>query len=130
MTPADTRSRLYEPLDLLIEVSDAMPNPSSSKDKLKTVVPKLVELIDTVVYGDIWERDQLSKRDRSLITIATLIALRQTDQLRSHIEKGLDNGVTKAEITELITHVAIYAGFPAALSGALIAKPLLEDMDI
>jgi 4-carboxymuconolactone decarboxylase len=104
-----------------------MTNPSSSKEKLRSVVPKLVEIIDTTVYGDLWNRPELSKRDRSLITIAALIAMRQTDQLRSHLEKGLDNGLTGEEISEAITHLAIYAGFPAALSGALIAKPLLEE---
>lgn len=104
-----------------------MANPSSSKEKVRTVVPKLVELIDTVVYGDLWNRTELSKRDRSMITIAALISMRQTDQLRSHMEKGLDNGMTASEISELLTHLAIYAGFPAALSGALIAKPLLEE---
>ena len=104
-----------------------MPNPSSSRNKIKPVVPKLFELIDTLVYGDMWERAELSKRDRSMITIATLIGMRQTDQLRSHMEKALDNGVTAEEITETITHLAIYAGFPAALSAALVAKPLLEE---
>ena len=104
-----------------------MPNPSSSRNKIKPVVPKLFELISTVVYGDLWERTELSKRDRSMITIATLIGMRQTDQLRSHMGKALDNGVTAEEISEAITHLAIYAGFPAALSAALIAKPLLEE---
>jgi 4-carboxymuconolactone decarboxylase len=103
-----------------------MANPSSSKHKIKTVVPKLVELIDSTVYGDLWERPELSKRDRSLITVAALISMRQTEQLRSHVEKALDNGVTAKEISEAITHLAIYAGFPAAISAALVAKPLLQ----
>jgi 4-carboxymuconolactone decarboxylase len=104
-----------------------MPNPSSSKDKIKTVAPKLYELIETTIYGDLWERAELSKRDRSIITIAALIGMRQTDQLRSHLEKALDNGVTAEEISEVITHLAIYAGFPASLSAALIAAPLLRE---
>ena len=70
-----------------------MANPSSSKEKLRPVVPKLVELIDSTVYGDLWERPELSKRDRSLATVAALVAMRQTDQLRSHLEKALANGV-------------------------------------
>jgi 4-carboxymuconolactone decarboxylase len=105
-----------------------MANPSSSKHKIKTVVPKLVELIDSTVYGDLWERPELSKRDRSLLTVAALISMRQTEQLRSHLEKALDNGVTAKEISEAITHLAIYAGFPAAISAALIAKPLLQEV--
>jgi 4-carboxymuconolactone decarboxylase len=104
-----------------------MANPSSSKERARPVVPKLVEIIDATVYGDVWQRDALSRRDRSMITVATLVGMRQTDQLRSHLEKALDNGVTAAEIGELFTHVAFYAGFPAALSAALIARPLLEE---
>ncbi len=104
-----------------------MANPSSSKAKIKPVAPKLVEIIDNTIYGDVWERAELSKRDRSMITVAALIAMRQTDQLRSHLEKGLDNGLTALEIGEVMTHLAFYAGFPAVLSAALVAKPLLQE---
>lgn len=104
-----------------------MPNPSSSKNKIRPVAPKLVEVIETVIYGDVWERPQLSKRDRSMITMAALIAMRQTEQMRSHMEKALDNGVTAQEISEVITHLAFYAGFPASLSAAQIAQPLLRE---
>jgi 4-carboxymuconolactone decarboxylase len=107
-----------------------MPNPSSSRQAIKPVVPKLFELIETTVYGDVWERPELSKRDRSMITVAALIAMRQTDQLRSHMEKALDNGITAQEISEVITHLAIYAGFPASLSAAKIAKPLLSELGL
>jgi 4-carboxymuconolactone decarboxylase len=102
-----------------------MANPSSSKARIRTVAPKLFELIEGTVYGDLWQREQLGRRDRSLITLAALIALRQSDQMRSHFEKALDNGVTAEEIGEMITHLSIYAGFPAAISAALVAKPLL-----
>ena len=107
-----------------------MPNPSSSRNKIKPVVPKLFELIETTVYGDLWERPELSKRDRGMITIAALIGMRQTDQLRSHMEKALVNGVTAKEISEVITHLAFYAGFPASLSAALIAGPLLQELGL
>jgi 4-carboxymuconolactone decarboxylase len=102
-------------------------NPSSSKAKIRPVAPKLFELIEGTVYGDLWQRPQLSRRDRSLITVAALIGMRQTDQLRSHFEKALGNGVTAEEIGETITHLAVYAGFPAAISAALVAKPLLVE---
>jgi 4-carboxymuconolactone decarboxylase len=105
-----------------------MSNPSSSKEKLRPVVPHLIELVDSVVFGDVWERKELSKRDRSMITIAALIAMRQTEQMRSHMEKGLTNGITAVEISEIITHLAFYAGCPAALSAAGVAKPLFEEM--
>lgn len=107
-----------------------MANPSSSKAKIKPVAPKLVEVIDKTIYGDIWERPELSKRDRSLITMAALISMRQTDQLRSHMEKAIDNGVTAEEIGELLTHLAFYAGFPASLSAGLIARPLLLELGL
>jgi 4-carboxymuconolactone decarboxylase len=93
---------------------------------VRKVAPKLIELSESVLYADVWERPGLSKRDRSLITVAALISMRQTEQLRSHVEKALDNGVTAKEISEAITHLAIYAGFPAAISAALVAKPLLQ----
>jgi 4-carboxymuconolactone decarboxylase len=102
-----------------------MANPSSSKAKIRPVAPKLFELIEETVYGDLWQREELCRRDRSLITLAALIAMRQTDQMRSHFEKALDNGITAEEIGEMITHLSIYAGFPAAISAALVAKPLL-----
>jgi 4-carboxymuconolactone decarboxylase len=107
-----------------------MANPSSSKAKVRPVAPKLFDLIESTVYGDLWERPELSKRDRSLITVAALIGMRQTDQMRSHIEKALDNGVTAREIGEMITHLSIYAGFPAAISAALVAKPVLVAMGL
>jgi len=103
-----------------------MANPSSSKGKARAVVPKLVEVVEHTIYGDIWERPELSKRERSMITIAALIAMRQTDQLQSHLEKALDNGLTPTELSEIMTHLAFYAGFPAALSAALVARPLFE----
>lgn len=107
-----------------------MANPSSSKAKVRPVAPKLFELIEGTVYGDLWKRPQLSARDRSMITLAALISMRQTDQMRSHLEKALDNGVTAEEIGEMITHLSIYAGFPAAISAALTAKPLLSELGL
>jgi 4-carboxymuconolactone decarboxylase len=79
------------------------------------IAPKMAELTDNVLYGDIWERPGLSKRDRSLVTIAALIALNRPDQLRSHINLGHQNGLTKDEIVETITHMAFYSGWPSAV---------------
>lgn len=104
-----------------------MTNPSSSKGKIRPVAPKLFEMIEDTVYGDLWLRPQLSPRDRSLVTLAALLGMRQYDQMRSHMEKAFDNGITGDEISEMITHLAIYAGFPAAISAALVARPLFED---
>jgi 4-carboxymuconolactone decarboxylase len=100
--------------------------PSPSRDKVRATVPKLIDLTEKVVYGDVWERPQLSKRDRSMITCAALIALNRTEQLKGHLERALKNGVTPDEISELITHLAFYGGWPVAMSGALVAKDVLE----
>ena len=98
---------------------------SASRDKVRPLVPKLIDLTEKVVFGDVWERPGLSKRDRSLITVATLIATYRPEQLKGHLQRALDNGVTKEEISEVITHLAIYAGWPAAMSAALIATDVL-----
>src|SRR5207248_370616 len=80
------------------------------------VVAKLVELSEKVLYADVWERSGLSKRDRSLITVAALTALYRSDQLKGHLERALANGVTREEISEVITHMAFYAGWPTAMT--------------
>jgi 4-carboxymuconolactone decarboxylase len=84
--------------------------------------PKLVELTDEVLYGDVWQRPGLSKRDRSLATVAALIALNRTEQLPFHLRRALDNGVTKDELIEAITHLAFYSGWPNSMSAIMIAK--------
>jgi 4-carboxymuconolactone decarboxylase len=99
---------------------------TASRDKVRTVAPKLVELTEKVLFGDVWERPGLSKRDRSLITVATLVALNRSEQLRGHLERALLNGVTKDEIIELITHLAFYSGWPTAMSAALLAKEIFD----
>src|SRR5271170_7403058 len=91
-------------------------------EALKAVTPKLMDLTEKVLFGDVWERPGLSKRDRSLITVAVLTALGRGEQLRGHLARALGNGVTKDEIGELITHLAFYSGWPTAMSAALIAK--------
>jgi 4-carboxymuconolactone decarboxylase len=85
------------------------------------VAPKLAELTDDVLFGDVWARPGLSPRDRSLVTVAALIALNRTDQLKSHLGRALTNGVSEAELAEVITHLAFYAGWPCAVDavGAL-----------
>jgi len=100
--------------------------PSARRDRITPFVPKLVEMTSLVLYGDIWERPGLSKRDRSLVTIAALIALGWQDQLKAHVQRGLDNGVTQEELSEIITHLALYAGWPAGMSAAHTALDMIE----
>jgi 4-carboxymuconolactone decarboxylase len=95
--------------------------PSPAREAVRGTVPKMIELSETVIYGDIWERPGLSKRDRSLVVVATLIATYRPEQLRGHLERALDNGVTKDEIAEIITHLAFYSGWPGSMTAARIA---------
>jgi len=101
------------------------PTPTA-RELIGDVAPKLAELSDDLLFGDIWERPGLSKRDRSLITIATLVALNRTEQLPFHLRRGLENGLTKDEIIELITHLAFYSGWPTAMSAVLLAKDVFR----
>ena len=100
---------------------------SASRNEVRTVAPRLIELTETLVYPDIWGRPGLSKRDRSLITVAALMAMYRPDQLRGHTERALANGVTREEIGELITHLAFYAGWPSAMSAAKVVKQVFEE---
>ena len=103
------------------------PRPSPARDIVRKVAPKLIEMTEKVVYGDVWERPGLSKRDRSLITVASLIAMNRSDQLKGHLERALANGVTREEIGELITHLAFYAGWPTAMTAGRIAKKVFDE---
>ena len=96
--------------------------PASARDQVRDIVPGLIELSERVLFGEVWERPGLSKRDRSLITCATLIALGREKQLVGHLQRALDNGVKQSELSEVITHLAFYAGWPAAMTAAQIAK--------
>ena len=91
------------------------------------VAPKLAELTDDILFDDIWERPGLSKRDRSLITVATLVALNRTEQLPFHLRRALENSIRKDELIEVITHLAFYSGWPTAMSAVLLAKEVFQE---
>lgn len=95
-------------------------------DSLGRIAPRLSELTTKILFEDIWERPELSRRDRSLITCAALIALYRPDQLRFHVKLAQANGVTESEMAEIITHLAFYAGWPSAVSAAQIADEVLN----
>jgi 4-carboxymuconolactone decarboxylase len=104
-----------------------MSKPSDAAKKLiGDFSPKLVELTDRVLFDDVWERKELSKRDRSLITVAALIALNRPDQLKFHLVRAVENGVKNEELIEAITHLAFYAGWPSAITAVMLAKELFE----
>jgi 4-carboxymuconolactone decarboxylase len=99
---------------------------SRAQQLMGSIAPKMAELTDGVLYGDIWERPQLSKRDRSLITVAALIAMNRPDQLRSHLALARQNGVTEEELIETITHMAFYAGWPNSVTAVSVAKEVFQ----
>jgi 4-carboxymuconolactone decarboxylase len=98
--------------------------PTWAEQNIGDFAPKLVSLTDELVFGDIWERPGLSKRDRSLITVAALVALCRTDQMARHMRRAVDNGLSVDELTEAITHLAFYAGWPCAMTAMTTAKQL------
>jgi len=91
------------------------------------VAPRLAALTDDVLLGDVWERPGLARRDRSLITVAALIALNRPDQLRSHIRLARQNGVTEEELAETITQLAFYAGWPNAITAVSVARDVFRE---
>jgi len=105
----------------------ATARPRPSQAAIGDFSPKLAQLTDDVLYGDVWERPQLAKRDRSLVTVAALIALHRPDQLRSHFARARDNGVTQEELIETITHMAFYAGWPNAVSAIAVAREVFKE---
>jgi 4-carboxymuconolactone decarboxylase len=98
----------------------------TTRERIGDVAPKLVDLTEKVLFGDIWERPGLSKRDRSVITVSALVAMNRTDQLPFHLRRALENGVTKDELVELITHLAFYSGWPTAMSAIMLAKDAFQ----
>jgi 4-carboxymuconolactone decarboxylase len=103
------------------------PRTSSARNEVRQVAPKLIELSESVLYADVWERPGLSKRDRSLITVAALMAMGRSDQLTGHLDRARANGVTREEIGELITHLAFYSGWPTAMTTGRIARQVFEE---
>ena len=88
--------------------------------------PKLAQLTDDVLFGDVWARPQLSPRDRSLVTVSALVAMNRPDQLRSHLARARDNGLTEEQLSEAITHLAFYAGWPSAITAVTVAREVFE----
>ncbi len=86
----------------------------------------MAELTDNVLFGDVWARPGLSPRDRSLVTVSALTALNRPDQLRFHLAKARENGVTQDELIETITHLAFYAGWPNAVTAIAVAREVFQ----
>jgi 4-carboxymuconolactone decarboxylase len=96
--------------------------PSRAQQLMGDIAPKLADLTDSVLFGDVWARPQLSRRDRSLVTVSALIAMNRPDQLRSHLALARQNGLTEEELVEAITHLAFYSGWPNAVGAVAVAR--------
>ncbi|MER7193017.1 carboxymuconolactone decarboxylase family protein [Streptomyces flaveolus] len=101
----------------------------SAPQELAAIAPKLVELTDDVLFGDVWERPGLSPRDRSLVTVSVLAALYRSEQLGHHLNTALDNGLSVEELSEAITHLAFYAGWPNAMTAINQLKKIADERD-
>ena len=102
-------------------------DPTPAQRAIGDFAPKLVSLTDEVLFGDVWERAALLKRDRSLITVAALIAGGNTEQLRNHLHLAKVNGLSEDELKEVIIHLAFYAGWPRAMSAIQVARAAFAD---
>jgi 4-carboxymuconolactone decarboxylase len=101
--------------------------PGPARKAFGHIAPALAAITDDVLFGDVWKRPGLSPRDRSLITVASLVALYRTNELPFHLKKALENGVTREELIELITHLAFYSGWPTASTALPIAQRVFDE---
>ncbi len=100
--------------------------PSRAQQLMGDIAPKMAELTDNVLFGDIWERPGLAKRDRSLVTVSALVAMNRPDQLRSHLALARQNGVKEEELVEAITQLAFYTGWPNAITAIGVAREVFK----
>jgi 4-carboxymuconolactone decarboxylase len=108
-----------------------MPNePAVQRNPFADIAPALADYTDRVLFGDVWKRPGLSPRDRSLITVASLISLYRVNELPFHFKRALDNGISRDELIEAVTHLAFYAGWPVAATALPIAKRVFEEAGV
>ena len=91
------------------------------------IAPALADYTEQVLFGDVWKRPGLNARDRSLVTVACLVALYRTNEMPFHVKRALENGVTREELIEAITHLAFYSGWPTASTALSITRSVLDE---
>jgi 4-carboxymuconolactone decarboxylase len=123
-SPAHTQGTATPSLTPAAPAATTQPTPAQRL--MGDIAPKLAELTDNVLFGDVWERPGLSKRDRSLVTVSALIAMNRPDQLRSHLARARDNGLKEEELIEAMTHLAFYAGWPNAITAVTVAREVFK----
>ena len=101
--------------------------PTNARRSFGDIAPHLAAITDKVLFGDVWENASLSPRDRSLVTLASLVSLYRVNELPFHVKRALDNGLTRDEIIAAVTHLAFYAGWPPAMTALQIARKAFEE---
>lgn len=101
--------------------------PTDARQSFGDLAPALAEITDQVLFGNVWQRAELSPRDRSIVTVATLVSCYRTNEMPFHINKALENGVTRDELIEIITHIAFYAGWPSAMTALSVARKVFAE---
>jgi 4-carboxymuconolactone decarboxylase len=101
--------------------------PTAAREHFGKIAPKLAEITDKVLFGDVWEQPGLSPRDRSIVTVSALITAFRPDELFWHMKRAMANGVTREELVEIITHLAFYAGWPSAHTAVVTLQRVLDD---
>ena len=101
--------------------------PTNARRSFGDIASHLAEITDKVLFGDVWENASLSPRDRSLVTVASLVSLYRVNELPFHLKRALENGVAREEIIATITHLAFYAGWPPAMTALPIARKAFEE---
>jgi 4-carboxymuconolactone decarboxylase len=104
--------------------------PTAPRNPFADIAPALAEYSDKVLFGDVWKRPGLSPRDRSLVTVASLVALYRTNELPFHLKRALENGVSRDELVEAITHLAFYSGWPTAATALGIARRVFAEAGV
>jgi 4-carboxymuconolactone decarboxylase len=104
--------------------------PAAKRNPFADIAPALADYTDNVLFGDLWKRPELSPRDRSLVTVSSLVSLYRTNELPFHLKRALENGVTKSELIETITHLAFYSGWPTAATALAIARNVFDEAGV
>jgi 4-carboxymuconolactone decarboxylase len=123
----DALAAASEPLP--VDAARDAPRAAAVEAQMGGTAPALARYTNRVLFDDLWRRSDLAPRDRSLVTVAALIAAGHVDQLAFHIDRGMTNGLTRSEVSETITHLAFYGGWPRAVSAIAVAKTVFESRD-
>lgn len=102
---------------------------TSPREAARAFTPKLTAFVEEPLYSKVWPDDDLSPKERSIATIAALIAGGHTEELPAHLRRAIQNGATKRELSGLITHLAFYTGFPSAITASAIANATLGGLE-